>query len=297
MMDIPVADRIRRLTATAGNFDCSSIHLRNIELLLAGPCRGIGLRIGVAFEASKFLNRHPIPSELDDLLGLARDCSTNDSCRDRPGNSGLPALRENFPWPNEIPDFVRANEDCHFTRLQTRAMIERCVTERRPGLVIEIGSWLGGSTRMIADYSGAHVIAIDTWLGSEEHQSGTAWDRRHVAHRDVRSLLFHTFAVNCVRHRDVITPLRATSLAGLCEVHRHGLQPGLIFIDGAHDKASVAADLRTAHELFGRDACIVLDDYATGEPWLQGLDEAVNEFATERGCRIEQNAGVCRLLW
>ena len=188
-------------------------------------------------------------------------------------------MRRRFPWPTSIPPGVRPNEASHFLRPQTQAMLQRRLRERRPDLIVEIGSWLGGSTRVIADISRAHVIAIDTWLGSKEHQTGTEWDRRHDSHREILAQLFHTFAMNCSNYRDVITPVRATSLAGLHEVHSHGLQPGLVFIDGAHDKASVAADLRTAHDLFGKNAWIVLDDYGSGESWLRGLEEAVNEFA------------------
>lgn len=289
------ADATGLLPAVAGMApfaNVSSVHARNIELLLAGPCQRPALVAGLHFELAKLLRRNPTESEVESLITAVRGDTADGGER-----QGLAALREKFRWPTSIPPVVQPNEDCHFTRPQTRAMLQRRLAERKPSLVLEIGSWLGGSTRVIADSSQAHVIAIDTWLGSEEHQTGTAWDQRHEAHREVRTHLFHTFTLNCSNYHEVITPLRATSLAGLHEVHSYGLQPGLVFIDGAHDKASVAADLLTTHELFGKDAWIVIDDYGTGEAWLRGLDEAVNEFAHERGYRVEHNGGACTFHW
>ena len=301
-----VKDRLQAFAATAGFADSSSLHLRNIEVLLAGPCRRPALETGLRFEATQLLGRNPTPSEMECLLGALpavpadqSDSDIGDSpATDRDSqNHRLAVLRRRFPWPTTIPAGIRPNEASHFLRPQTQTMLQRRLRERRPELVVEIGSWLGGSTRVIADISRAHVIAIDTWLGSEEHQTGTEWDRRHDSHREILAQLFYTFAMNCSNYREVITPLRATSLAGLHEVHGHGLEPGLVFIDGAHDKASVAADLRTAHDLFGKNAWIVLDDYGSGESWLRGLEAAVIEFAHERGYQIEDNHGACTLHW
>jgi cephalosporin hydroxylase len=301
-----VADRLRAFAATARLAEGNSLHLRNIELLLAGPCRRHPLEAGLRFEAARLLGRNPTSAEMECLLG-AFPGDPADPSGSRVGDSqagdidsgeqGLAALRRRFPWPTSIPRGVRPYEAGHFLRPQTHAMLQRRLRERRPDLVVEIGSWLGGSTRVIADISGAHVIAIDTWLGSAEHQRGTEWDRRHDSHREILAQLFDIFAMNCSNYREVITPLRATSLAGLHEVHSHGLRPGLVFIDGAHDKESVAADLRTAHDLFGKNAWIVLDDYGSGESWLRGLEEAANEFAHERGYQIEHNHGACTFHW
>ena len=102
--------------------------------------------------------------------------------------------------------------------------------------VIEIGSWLGTSTRFIAEQmpEGGKVYAVDTWLGTQD-------DWVHMV--DPRlSLLYHLFLSN-VKHAnltDKIIPIRMKSLEA---VRALNVKADLIYIDGAHDEESVFQDI------------------------------------------------------
>ena len=63
-----VADRIQAFAANVRVPENNSIHLRNIELLLAGPCRRPALAAGLRFEVTQLLGRDPKPSEMEWLL-------------------------------------------------------------------------------------------------------------------------------------------------------------------------------------------------------------------------------------
>jgi predicted O-methyltransferase YrrM len=102
------------------------------------------------------------------------------------------------------------------------------------GAIVEIGSWKGKSTVWLASGSkaGANcpVIAVDPHIGSPEHQAGgKVWT-------------FDQFRKN-VRDAgvdDVVEPIVKPSV----EAARSFDRPvELLFIDGAHDFASVKADL------------------------------------------------------
>ncbi|MEZ6063334.1 MAG: hypothetical protein R3C19_23550 [Planctomycetaceae bacterium] len=207
----------------------------------------------------------------------------------------LASLRQRYPWPQTIPGGIDANENDHFLTPPTAEVLRRMIDELRPKLIVEVGSWLGGSTRLLLSHSAAFVVAIDTWLGSEEHQPGREWMERHRSRQNVLNRLFETFLVNCWPYRSRLIPLRTCSIDGLHQVARHGLQPNLILLDGAHDFLSVATELRLCGRLFP-NANIVVDDFVQGAAWLAGLVRAVEDFAVQQPYELEEHRNQTAIL-
>ena len=143
-------------------------------------------------------------------------------------------------------------------------------------VVIEVGSWLGKSTRFILDRApNATLYCVDTWLGSAEHHKASI--------EPMLATLFETFVVNCWACRDHIRIVRGISRLGLAELHQAGVAPDLIYVDGAHDSPTVAGDMNQCLDLFPR-AVLVGDDWR----W-HSVRTAVEGVAANRGIVLKNN--------
>jgi hypothetical protein len=143
-------------------------------------------------------------------------------------------------------------------------------------LVVELGAWLGLSTRFLADHApNATVVSIDHWLGSPEHRAQSQF-------RGMLPTLYEAFLAACWEYRGRVIPLRMTTLQGLQTVADFGLAPDLVYVDAEHSFAAVSAELELAGSLFP-GARLVGDDY----DW-PGVARAVDAFAVRHGLRVER---------
>lgn len=133
--------------------------------------------------------------------------------------------------------------------------LEACLHEQRTMTVIEVGSWLGASTRFIASKipEGGKLYAIDTWLGSPGET---------VHSTDPRiGYLYQQFLSN-VKHAGLtkkIIPIRMRSLEAVKALN---VMADLIYIDAAHDEDSVYNDIIAwSHHLKG-------EGIMCGDDWL-----------------------------
>lgn len=136
------------------------------------------------------------------------------------------------------------------------------------GLVVEVGTASGATAARIADarpglailsvdpfpdHDAAHVVAVepcrvDNW-------------RRNAATRPALSLWLGTFA----------------ALVAI----RPRLRAAAVVVDGAHEEADTAADLRLAARVLARDGTLFVHDY--GEADWPGVRRAVDRFARRAG--------------
>lgn len=209
------------------------------------------------------------------------DASRSTHRRQEPFQSlELEEFRHTHPWP-ELKPTVAAREREGWLFPSTQEMLARFLSTETK-LVIELGSWLGLSTRFIASRAPrATVIAIDHWKGSPEHQHDPGLS-------ELLPKLYETFLVNCWNDRARIIPVRSGTLEGLERVARHGLQPDLIYVDADHRFEGVTADLQAIGRLFPR-AIIVGDDWN----W-EGVRRAATAFSNATDRRLEAlEAGWC----
>lgn len=113
---------------------------------------------------------------------------------------------------------------------------------------LEVGSWLGGSALRAAEvFQRLESIAcVDTWLGSAEH-----WTQDHPSHDLLRTHsgqpgIYGRFLANIVAAElfEKVAPIRLPSEVAAPVMARCGLAFDLIYLDGAHDYASVIRDCR-----------------------------------------------------
>jgi glycosyltransferase involved in cell wall biosynthesis len=174
-------------------------------------------------------------------------------------------------WPEARPD--RPFDGQGWLNDGVAPMLARYVGDRAR-LVVELGSWLGLSTRWLLDRAPrAVVVAVDHWRGSPEL----------AAFADKVPHLFDTFLANNWDYRGRLLPLRATTREGLQAVADLDLArpPDLIFLDADHSEAEVAADILRAAVLFPATP-LVGDDFV-----LPGVRAAVHACAGRLGKRLE----------
>ena len=172
-------------------------------------------------------------------------------------------------WPAQPPTapknsegwFLRANESV------LRELVPRAT------LVLELGSYIGKSTRCVADLlaPGAHLITCDAWDNAFlEDALGHNYLRDEGERRTFD--LYETFLANLWEARDRVTPVKMLTAECCAAVATAGLKPDLIYIDADHDYAGVHADVRLCTELFP-GAVLVGDDwdYADQSQRLLGI--------------------------
>jgi SAM-dependent methyltransferase len=153
----------------------------------------------------------------------------------------LRAFAAQYALPTERPS-VLAKEQGWFAD-ENRDVLRELLADGA-GVVVELGSWLGVSTRFLADMvPNGVVFAVDHWEGSVEHHT-------HPHLRHWLPTLYETFLVNCWEYGPRIVPVRETSVTGMRLLHANGVTPDLIYIDASHEYADVRADLETALTLF-----------------------------------------------
>ena len=152
-------------------------------------------------------------------------------------------------------------------------------------VIVELGAWLGTSTRWFCENSSAHIISIDHWKGSIEHQG-----RKDV--KDKLPRLYETFLVNCWAFKDRITPVRMNTISGMHYIHDAGIKPDIVFVDASHEFDDVIADLEVAHMLFP-DAILTGDDWEWKNK-RQGkrftVQEAVKHFSNQIQLPVMHNS-------
>ena len=135
--------------------------------------------------------------------------------------------------------------------------LEELFSTLKPKTVIEIGSWLGCSTRFMASHlpQGGVLYAIDTWLGTQN-------EAIHL--QDPRLPHLYQLFLSNVKHAkltDKIVPIRMELLEAAQALN---VQADLIYIDGAHDVLSVVNDITHWYPHLQEQGVMCGDDWNWG---------------------------------
>lgn len=121
--------------------------------------------------------------------------------------------------------------------------LEKLITTNNVVNIVEVGSWLGASTRHIASLlpKNGMVYAVDVWEETVElvqHVSPNAWS-------SIKPIIYEQFLSNVVHagltHK--IIPMKMTSQEAATVLATYEKQFDLVYIDAAHDTISVTKDL------------------------------------------------------
>lgn len=118
--------------------------------------------------------------------------------------------------------------------------------------IAEIGSWLGRSTAALSDHTPGTVVAVDTWAGSDEPAHHAL-----LAGKDP-DWLYREFLRNVGSNVEAVRMNSLEAAAVLAE-----RRFDMIFIDGAHDVASVKADIEAWLPLLEPGGLLCGHDYFT----------------------------------
>lgn len=131
-------------------------------------------------------------------------------------------------------------------------------------LVIEVGSWMGGSARTMAQLlkqrgEDFEIVCVDTFLGSVEH-----WTREAflMTYTNGRPDIYQNFLSNALHAglQDVLTPFPCDSINAFETLKKFNVAPDMIYIDAGHDYASVSADIKRWTEILRPGGTLLLDD-------------------------------------
>ena len=157
-------------------------------------------------------------------------------------------------------------------------------------IAIDLGVWKGQSTITLAkamQNSGIDgcVIAVDTFLGSEEHwRPGRELFSRTNGYPD----LYRTF-LNNIWHAGVagyVVPLPQSTDIAARILRRAGLTASLVHLDASHDYRLVLQDAEEYWQLLAPGGYLIGDDYDQSWP---GVLRAADAFAARMGSALTIN--------
>ena len=156
-------------------------------------------------------------------------------------------------------------------------------------VVIEVGSWLGLSTRHIAKTipEGGVVYAVDHWMGSP-NEDNSPFDIPNL-YRQFLSNVIH----ENLTHK--IVPVKMASLEASTVLK--DVKPDLIYIDATHDFTNVMLDLIIWYPFVKGHGTLCGDDYFWADDPSKGggpVKRAVDAFARENNLIVHDDG---RWMW
>lgn len=164
------------------------------------------------------------------------------------------------------------------------------------GCVVEIGSLYGRSTCYLATGCTRNgrggVYAVDTFMGSEEHQEGGEAEQKDIVESGTT---LKTFLKNMAKHRldSRITPIRSTSLDAASDWDQ---EIRLLFIDGDHSYEGTKKDFEAWNRHVHHSGVIAFHDVSTwagvtqfyeeliqNNEWVEALAMGTLRVVTRRG--------------
>jgi hypothetical protein len=184
-------------------------------------------------------------------------------------NPFIPEPVENYGMAYTIPSYVVLVEGDAFFFLAKQAKIG----------IIEIGSWLGRSSCILAEGSKqskrVKVICVDKWADFIPEENIPNCLTRFI--KSTENYRYEQLLEHYVGSSETISKTIDT-------------KADLIFIDGNHEYESVKADIEAWLPHCDGEWVMAFHDYCT-QPWL-GVTKAVNEYF--EGFEVVRSLAVCR---
>lgn len=177
-----------------------------------------------------------------------------------------------------------------------RDIFKTAIDLSNPGLIVEVGSFVGESTIFMANHlksqnRDAAILSVDTWMGGIDHWKSVPEKLRFWFGRPS---LYYQFLGNVMQHKvqDMILPLSLDSINAARLIRMLELKPAMVYVDGSHEQGDVIRDFEAYWELLGRGGYMMVDDL-TG--WFPGVLHDFDEFCDRHGIkpvRVEGEKGL-----
>jgi len=139
-------------------------------------------------------------------------------------------------WPDEMPQ--RDVLEHGWLSAENKRNLAGILHEIDEPLVVEIGTWLGLTTKYLLDLrKDLRIITIDSFRGSKEHHKNQEWKKILDAG------LMKQAQRNLWDYRKRCCILKKWSILGLQYLLSNKIKPDLIFIDGSHSIIDVYLDI------------------------------------------------------
>jgi hypothetical protein len=166
---------------------------------------------------------------------------------------------------------------------------ETLITELKPELIIEVGTWKGGSAITMAKTLKAQgigkILCIDTWLGAIEMWDNHSDPERYLSLKCKHGFpqVYYTFLANvCYAGlQDLIVPFPLHSSSAALWLMMHGVAAEMIYVDASHEEDDVYQDMLDYYALVRPGGVLFGDDWS----WT-GVRSAVTRFAAENKVTI-----------
>jgi Methyltransferase domain len=144
------------------------------------------------------------------------------------------------------------------------------ILEIQPSVIIEVGTWKGGSAITMANSVkrnniDCEIICIDTWSGAPEFwEDKSDPDRyRSLQLKNGYPSVYYQFLANMCHSsvEDVVTPLPLPSTNAAVVLNRKGIKADVIYIDGSHEYHDIFFDILTWLPLLKFGGVIFGDDH------------------------------------
>ena len=166
------------------------------------------------------------------------------------------------------------------------------IDDLSPKLIIEVGSWKGGSAVFMANYIkkknlDCKILCIDTWLGAIEFLGDHEDPQRYKSlnHQNGYPTVYYQFLAN-VMHlslHDIIIPFPQTSTLAARFLITEDILADMVYIDASHDETDVYADINNYWSLVKVGGVLFGDDYNDDWP---GVKQAVNKFVQDNSLEL-----------
>ena len=187
-------------------------------------------------------------------------------------------LQASHPWPAtrpEVPDDIQGwFQDAH------KVFLEKAIKKHSPKVIVELGTWKGRSAEWFLSHPEVRLICVDLW---DPPKTYVATNRELIQEQNV----YEKAIRNLWRFRDRCVLIQLPTTHGLEEIHRHAIQPDLIYVDAGHEYPDVSADIVKCREIFPW-AKLVGDDFQHPP-----VARAVKEAAGREAMKVEQGGRYC----
>ncbi len=168
-------------------------------------------------------------------------------------------------------------------------IFEQVITQLKPKVVVEVGTWKGASAITMANVlkkvvGEGEIICVDTWLGAPEHWMDQSL-YPSLKLKNGYPQMYTTFMNNIVSEglQNIITPVPTTSFVARRWFQQHNIVADLIYIDAAHEYPEVIADIEGWLKVLRFGGVMIGDDYSAYWPGvIRAVEEVLDKDRTFR---------------
>jgi hypothetical protein len=156
-----------------------------------------------------------------------------------------------------------------------------------PESIVEVGTWLGAGSIFMAENSNAEILAVDTFLASNEILWREEFIQKYIDKNLISNFsgIFDQFCANITykNFNSRIGPLPMTSSSAAEFLTAENVKIDMVYIDAGHRDREVYADIEDWWPLTNK---VLLGDDYNPERW-PGVVSAANRFAEENNINLE----------